>query len=254
MCWILGSAPAYGPSRPWDGRRKRRSWRCFILPVWCRIPDLIAEIPRRLQTLRLETQIIARRIACNQHKPQRISAILLNHLQRVIEIVKPRLYGKETEVSRRTAQQVIAAVLRDTMILLHPFMPFITEEICIPDKIIQRIGCAAQIITLQTVGHILSDRMETADTASEEELSIARRRLVFEELFLLAIGLRRLRGRRDQLTCAPWGDTDLTAFLEQLPFRLSSDARMLLRSFALTAPVSSAVWTPNFSSSGASPL
>lgn len=46
-----------------------------------------------------------------------------------IEIVKPRLYGKETEVSRRTAQQVIAAVLRDTMILLHPFMPFITEEI-----------------------------------------------------------------------------------------------------------------------------
>ena len=57
--------------------------------------------------------------------------------------------------------------------------------------------------------------------ASEEELSIARRRLVFEELFLLAIGLRRLRGRRDQLTCAPWGDTDLTAFLEQLPFRLT---------------------------------
>ena len=46
-----------------------------------------------------------------------------------IEIVKPRLYGKETAVSRRTAQQVIAAVLRDTMILLHPFMPFITEEI-----------------------------------------------------------------------------------------------------------------------------
>ena len=57
--------------------------------------------------------------------------------------------------------------------------------------------------------------------ASEEELSIARQRLVFEELFLLAIGLRRLRGRRDQLTCAPWEDTDLTAFLEQLPFRLT---------------------------------
>ncbi|MBQ5683690.1 MAG: valine--tRNA ligase, partial [Peptococcaceae bacterium] len=46
-----------------------------------------------------------------------------------IEMVKPRLYGKETEASRRTAQQVIATVLRDTMILLHPFMPFITEEI-----------------------------------------------------------------------------------------------------------------------------
>ena len=46
-----------------------------------------------------------------------------------IEMVKPRLYGKETEASRRTAQHVIATVLRDTMILLHPFMPFITEEI-----------------------------------------------------------------------------------------------------------------------------
>lgn len=46
-----------------------------------------------------------------------------------IEMVKPRLYGKETESSRKTAQQVIASVLRDTMVLLHPFMPFITEEI-----------------------------------------------------------------------------------------------------------------------------
>lgn len=46
-----------------------------------------------------------------------------------IEMVKPRLYGKESEISRKTAQQVIASVLRDTMVLLHPFMPFITEEI-----------------------------------------------------------------------------------------------------------------------------
>ena len=46
-----------------------------------------------------------------------------------IEMVKPRLYGKESQISRRTAQQVIAGVLRDTMVLLHPFMPFITEEI-----------------------------------------------------------------------------------------------------------------------------
>jgi len=46
-----------------------------------------------------------------------------------IEMAKPRLYGKESEISRKTAQQVIASVLRDTMVLLHPFMPFITEEI-----------------------------------------------------------------------------------------------------------------------------
>jgi valyl-tRNA synthetase len=46
-----------------------------------------------------------------------------------IEIVKPRLYGKETEGSRRTAQRVLAQTLRETMELLHPFMPFLTEEI-----------------------------------------------------------------------------------------------------------------------------
>ncbi|MGI6588369.1 MAG: valine--tRNA ligase [Peptococcia bacterium] len=46
-----------------------------------------------------------------------------------IEIVKPRLYGKETEESRRTAQKVLAQTLRETMELLHPFMPFLTEEI-----------------------------------------------------------------------------------------------------------------------------
>lgn len=46
-----------------------------------------------------------------------------------IEMVKPRLYGKETAESRRTAQAVLADTLRGTMELLHPFMPFITEEI-----------------------------------------------------------------------------------------------------------------------------
>lgn len=46
-----------------------------------------------------------------------------------IEMVKPRLYGKETEASRRTAQRVLAQTLRETMELLHPFMPFLTEEI-----------------------------------------------------------------------------------------------------------------------------
>ncbi|MGI6227122.1 MAG: valine--tRNA ligase [Peptococcales bacterium] len=46
-----------------------------------------------------------------------------------IELVKPRLYGKETEESRKIAQQVLSQVLRGTMELLHPFMPFITEEI-----------------------------------------------------------------------------------------------------------------------------
>lgn len=46
-----------------------------------------------------------------------------------IELIKPRLYGKDTPASKKTAQYVLARTMRETMELLHPFMPFITEEI-----------------------------------------------------------------------------------------------------------------------------
>ena len=46
-----------------------------------------------------------------------------------IELIKPRLYGKDTPDSRGTAQQVLWYVLKHTLELLHPFMPFLTEEI-----------------------------------------------------------------------------------------------------------------------------
>lgn len=51
-----------------------------------------------------------------------------------IELAKARLYNKEDEVARRTAQSVLHTVLSKAMQLLHPFMPFITEEIwqCLP--------------------------------------------------------------------------------------------------------------------------
>ena len=45
-----------------------------------------------------------------------------------IELVKPRLYEKDG-VGYETAQNVLAYVLVNTLKLLHPFMPFITEEI-----------------------------------------------------------------------------------------------------------------------------
>ncbi len=51
-----------------------------------------------------------------------------------IEIAKPRLYNKEAAAERATAQHVLATVLVSAMKLLHPYMPFITEEIyqCLP--------------------------------------------------------------------------------------------------------------------------
>ena len=45
-----------------------------------------------------------------------------------IELTKARLYGENQE-SKETAQQVLVYVLDQILRLLHPFMPFITEEI-----------------------------------------------------------------------------------------------------------------------------
>jgi valyl-tRNA synthetase len=46
-----------------------------------------------------------------------------------LEAVKPALYGKQGESQQQAALQVLWHTLRDILILLHPFMPFVTEEI-----------------------------------------------------------------------------------------------------------------------------
>jgi len=46
-----------------------------------------------------------------------------------LEAIKPALYEKEGPEKRTTTLSVLWRVMHDTLILLHPFMPFITEEI-----------------------------------------------------------------------------------------------------------------------------
>ena len=46
-----------------------------------------------------------------------------------IELTKARLYDKDAERPRQTALYVLNYVLEHTLRLLHPFMPFLTEEI-----------------------------------------------------------------------------------------------------------------------------
>jgi valyl-tRNA synthetase len=46
-----------------------------------------------------------------------------------IEMVKPVLYGDKEDVARANTQAVLVELLQSTCKLLHPFMPFLTEEL-----------------------------------------------------------------------------------------------------------------------------
>ncbi len=46
-----------------------------------------------------------------------------------LEAIKPVLYGKHGEEAMQASKHVLWKVLKDTVILLHPIIPFITEEI-----------------------------------------------------------------------------------------------------------------------------
>jgi len=46
-----------------------------------------------------------------------------------LEAVKPALYDKEGPQAKASTRSVLWRVLRDTLILLHPIIPFVTEEI-----------------------------------------------------------------------------------------------------------------------------
>jgi valyl-tRNA synthetase len=46
-----------------------------------------------------------------------------------VEMSKPALYGHQGEASARAARGVLWRVLHDMLILLHPLIPFVTEEI-----------------------------------------------------------------------------------------------------------------------------
>jgi valyl-tRNA synthetase len=46
-----------------------------------------------------------------------------------LEAIKPALYDKEGQEKVEVTRAVLWRVLRDTLVLLHPFIPFVTEEI-----------------------------------------------------------------------------------------------------------------------------
>ncbi len=65
-----------------------------------------------------------------------------------------------------------------------------------------------------------------------EEVAAARRRMVFEELFLLCCGLQRMKENRRDESGLVFANTDLTAFWEALPFPPTGAQRRAIQEIA----------------------
>ena len=98
-----------------------------------------------------------------------------------IEITKPRLNGEDLE-GRESAQQVLLFVLAQTLKLLHPFMPFITEEIW------QALPCAGEALMIE------------AYPAYSEALDFPAEEAQFEKIMA---AVRAIRVRRNDMKVPP---------------------------------------------------
>ncbi len=83
---------------------------------------------------------------------------------------------------------------------------------CIPEEIRRKYKLA----------HIGYSYNEIHFPSGEEELEIAKRRLVFEELFVLSLGLMHLRERRDEEEGIAIEKTDAKEFFDSLPFKMTN--------------------------------
>lgn len=71
------------------------------------------------------------------------------------------------------------------------------------------------------LAHVGYSYREIHFPSTEEELEIAKRRLVFEELFVLSLGLMHLRERRDHELGVAIKDADFFPYLKSLPFEMT---------------------------------
>ena len=99
-----------------------------------------------------------------------------------IEMVKPRLYNSDNAESRMAALWTLKTVLIDALKLLHPYMPFITEEI---------------FCTLQSQEESI---MISSWPVFQEERSFIREE---KEIEILKEAVRGIRNVRTQMNVAP---------------------------------------------------
>ena len=100
-----------------------------------------------------------------------------------LEAVKPALYGNEGPQRRQTALTVLWRVLHDTLILLHPFVPFVTEEIWH-----QLPGTKGSIMRAQ----FPSDAADFSEVSTDREAETD-----MAQLINTITGIRNVRGEMD---------------------------------------------------------
>jgi valyl-tRNA synthetase len=104
-----------------------------------------------------------------------------------IELTKKRLYNKEKPEERHTAQSVLMEVLEGTLRLLHPFMPFLTEEIW------QHLPVEGESIMLSSWPEVNGYRDEQAE----------------KDMLVLMDVIRAVRNIRAEVNVAPGRKADL---------------------------------------------
>ncbi len=134
-----------------------------------------------------------------------------------IEMVKPRLSGTgASPESREAALETLSRCLEDSLALLHPFMPFVTEEIW--EKLTGRAGTL--IVTA-----FPAERPEWRDARAEKSVEVLR---------ALVTRVRNFRGERKASPTEPVdlaidpssSDTEVLADLRGLSALLSHLARL----------------------------
>ncbi len=139
-----------------------------------------------------------------------------------LEAIKPTLYGQNGEAEKEKTLGVLWRALRDILVLLHPFAPFVTEEIWhkLPE----------------TSGSIMPAAFPTDDPALAPILSDPGAEADMGRLMAVITGIRNIRG---EMNIAPSLALSATIQIADADFRaLFSDQRDLIMSLARLSALS----------------
>ncbi len=146
-----------------------------------------------------------------------------------IELVKPRLFDTENVEAHKNCENVIAYVLSNTLKLLHPFMPFITEEIW------------------QTLPHEGESIMISKWPEKSDALSFTEDSLKMEQLM---DAIRTIRNRRAEMNVPPSKKAQLYVVSDNAETRATFEAgKVFLAKLAYASEIFVTAETPADASS-----